>query len=209
MTRHEPSDHDFQDHESPDRASFDAVHPDHGSVGRAFAVLLLSLALICGAVAAGAIWNAGVRADRDLALHRHQVTATTTEPARDRPGAVRYGGAAPPALAHAVWSYPKDVARSGTISVPPKTPKGHELPLWVDDTGTPARPPGGTAERALTSLSGGTVAAGAVAASGAGALLLVRRRARNRRYAAWEREWEQVEPVWSGRLPRGGGPGPG
>ncbi|MEV6327762.1 hypothetical protein [Streptomyces sp. NPDC051909] len=194
-------------HETPDPDHPAAPLPGATPVAKAVVVLVLSLALICGAVAAGVLWNAGVSADRELALHRHRVTATTTEPAQDPPGAARYG-AAPRAVAHAVWSYPKDVDRSGTVDVPPRTPRGQRVPLWVDDTGTPARPPGGAAERALTSVSGGTVAAGAVAACGAGALLLVRRRARDRRYAAWEREWEQVEPLWSGRLRRGG-PGTG
>ncbi|XRV55879.1 hypothetical protein ACN9MM_35720 [Streptomyces sp. E-08] len=77
------------------------------------------------------------------------------------------------------------------------------MTIWVDDAGAPARPPGSAADRAFTSVSGGTAAAGAVGVAGTGVVLLVRRRAEGHRLAAWEREWEQVEPVWSGRPRRG------
>ncbi|WP_051844956.1 hypothetical protein [Streptomyces globisporus] len=173
---------------------------------RAALILVLMAALICGAVAAGSLWNSGAKADRQLASHRHQVQATTTGPAKDAPAAARYG-AKPQGVAPAVWEQPDHVRRSGTIHVPPRTPQGRTVTIWVDDTGTPARPPGSAADRALASLSGGSVAAASVGAIGAGALLLVRRRTEARRLAAWEQEWEQVEPVWSGRPRRGSAPG--
>ncbi|MFI8823500.1 LapA family protein [Streptomyces sp. NPDC053431] len=171
---------------------------------RAPLVLVLAIAVLCGAVAAGVLWNAGARADRELAAHRHRVQATTTGRAHDSPVAVR-PGAKPQPVAPAVWAYPDNVRRSGTVQVPPRTPQGHTLIIWVDDHGSPARPPGSTADRALTAIAGSTTVASAAAASGAGVLALVRRRSEGRRLAAWEREWEQVEPVWSGRLRRGTG----
>lgn len=178
------------------------------SAPRAPLVLVLAIALICGAVAAGHLWNAGAASDRELAAHRHQVRATTTGRAEDPPVAVR-PGARPRSLAPAVWEYPDDVRRSGTVYVPPRTPQGRTLTIWVDDQGSPAREPTDTADLALSALTGGTIAAGLAAASGAGLLTLVRRRTEGRRLAAWEREWERVEPLWSGRLRRGGGPGSG
>ncbi|MGW4745675.1 Rv1733c family protein [Streptomyces sp. NPDC004290] len=165
-------------------------------------MFVLVAALICGVVAAGALWTFGGRADHDLAAHRHRVQATTTGPAREAPAAARFG-TKPQAVAPAVWEQPAHVHRSGTVYVPPRTPQGHSVAIWVDDAGIPARPPGSTADRALTSLSGGIAAGAVVGVTGAGVVLLVRRRAEGRRLAAWEREWEQVEPVWSGR-PRGG-----
>lgn len=180
--------------------------PGRGAGGHAALTLVLMIALICGAVAAGNLWNAGAEADRELAAHRHRVQATTTGPTKDPPVATRYG-APPRSVAPAVWEQPDNVRRSGTIHVPPRTPQGRTVTIWVDDTGTPARPPGSAADRALTSLSGGSVATAAVGAIGAGALVLVRRRTQARRLAAWEQEWEQVEPVWSGRLRRGSAPG--
>ncbi|GAA2771132.1 Rv1733c family protein [Streptomyces showdoensis] len=174
--------------------------------GRTALVLVLLLALIGGAITAGALWTAGARADRALAAHRHQVTATTTGPAKELPVATRYG-AHPQAVAPAVWGYPDDVRRTGSVAVPPGSPRGRTVVIWVDDAGAQARPPGSAADRALLSLSGGTATAFAVGGVGAGVLLLVRRTVQARGLAAWEREWEQVEPVWSGRLRRGSGQG--
>ncbi|MFJ5833704.1 hypothetical protein [Streptomyces sp. NPDC093089] len=176
--------------------------------GRTALTLLLAVALICGAVAAGMLWNAGNRAERALAVHRHQVQATTTGRAEEPPAATRQG-VTTSAVAPAVWEYPDDVRRSGTVPVPPRTPQGRTVALWVDDHGAPTRPPGGTANLALTALAGGTATAAAAGAACAGVRTLVRRRAEGRRLAVWEREWEQVEPVWSGRLRRGSGPGTG
>lgn len=177
-----------------------------GSALRASSIVALTIALICGAVAAVLLWNAGTDANRDLAAHRHQVRATTTARAEDPPVAIR-PGAKPQSSAPAVWAYPDHVRRSGTVQVPPRTPQGRTLTIWVDDRGRPARPPDSTADLVLTALAGGTAAAGAATASAAGVLALVRRRSEGHRLAAWEREWEQVEPVWSGRLRRGSGSG--
>ncbi|MFE7950519.1 hypothetical protein [Streptomyces sp. NPDC057426] len=181
------------------------ITPPGRPARRAALVFVLLIALICGAVTAGRLWNAGAEADGELAAHRHQVQATTTGPAKDPPVATRYG-ATPRSVAPAVWEQPDNVRRTGTIQVPPRTPQGRTVTIWVDDSGAPARPPG-AADRALTSLLGGSIAAAAVGAIGAGALVLVRRRTEARRLAAWEQEWEQVEPVWSGRLRRGSAPG--
>ncbi|MGW6417361.1 Rv1733c family protein [Streptomyces sp. NPDC055055] len=177
-------------------------------VGRAVLTLVLAVAVICGAVAAGMLWNAGIRADRALAAHRHQVQATATARAEEPPLATRQG-LGPQSVAPAVWEYPDDVRRSGTIPVPPRTPQGRTVPLWVDDQGVPARPSGGTAALAPTAVAGGVAVTSVVGASGFGVLALARRRTEGRRLTAWEREWEQVEPVWSGRLRRGSGPGTG
>ncbi|MFE1907915.1 hypothetical protein ACFW96_30225 [Streptomyces gardneri] len=175
---------------------------------RAALVFVLMIALICGAVVAGSLWTAGAEADWERAVHRHQVTATTTGPAKDPPVATRFGSRQQ-ATAPAVWEQPEHVRRSGTISVPPQTPQGRALTIWVDDEGTPTRPPDSAADRAFTSLSGGTAVASLVGATGTALVFLVRRRADGHRLAAWEREWEQVEPVWSGRLRRGSGAGDG
>ncbi|MEU3744156.1 MULTISPECIES: hypothetical protein [Streptomyces] len=171
-------------------------------------VFVLMIALICGAVATGSLWTAGAKADRERAVHSHQVTATTTGPAKDPPVATRFGSTSK-AVAPAVWEQPEHVRRTGTINVPPQTPQGRALTIWVDDEGAPTRPPGGAADRAFTSLAGGTAAAGVVGVTGSAVVFLVRRRTEGHRLAAWEREWEQVEPVWSGRLRRGSGAGDG
>ncbi|MEW1905819.1 hypothetical protein [Streptomyces sp. NPDC086147] len=183
-----------------------AVPPASGSHRRAFPILVLMIALICGAVVTGKLWQVGAATDRDLAAHRHRVTATTTGPAEDPPATTRYG-TKPYSLAPATWEQPAHVRHSGTVHVPPRTPRGQDVSVWVDDAGFPVRPPGDTADRALAAFSGGVTAAGVAGLAGAGTLVLVRRTAEGRRYAAWEREWERVEPVWSGRDHRGSGAG--
>ncbi|MFH8727336.1 Rv1733c family protein [Streptomyces termitum] len=173
-------------------------------------ILVLVLALLCGAVAAGYLWSFGSRAEHVRAAHLHRVTATTTGPTREPPVLAR-GGAANRALAPAAWEYPDGVPRTGTVEVPSGTPRGRTLTVSVDDTGAAVRRPGASSDVLLTSVAGGTATAGAVAATGAGALVLLGRRIDGRTLAALEREWEQVEPVWSGRLRKRGGPenGPG
>ncbi|MFF6772436.1 hypothetical protein ACFY8W_02620 [Streptomyces sp. NPDC012637] len=175
-------------------------------VGHAALTVVLTIALVCGAVVAVVLWRAAADTDRAVAAHRHQVKATTTGPAKEPPLAARHGGK-PQTVAPAVWEYPDDIRRSGTVPVPPRTPQGRGVTIWVDDDGTPAQPPGSAADRALVSLAGGIAVAGAAGAAGQGALSLVRRRAEGRVLGAWEREWEQVEPLWSGRLRRGNAPG--
>ncbi|MER8044652.1 hypothetical protein [Streptomyces sp. NPDC094032] len=181
-------------------------HHEPSPGGRTALVVVLLMALICGAVAAGLLWTSGSRADRALAAHRHQVTATTTALAKELPVATRYGSH-PQAVAPAVWGYPGHVRRTGSVPVPAGSPSGRTVTIWVDDNGVQARPPGSSADRAVVALSGGTATAAAVGAVGAGALLLVRKTVEAHGLAAWEREWEQVEPVWSGRLRRGSGQG--
>ncbi|MGW0117923.1 Rv1733c family protein [Streptomyces sp. NPDC003327] len=193
---------------SDETAGRGATVSGRGHAVRIPVVLVCVTALVCGAVAAVVRGNAGADASRELAAHRHQVQATTTGRAVDPPVASRQGGR-PPAVAPAVWEYPDDVPRSGTVDVPRRTPQGRTVTIWVDDRGSPARPPDGTDDLVLTALAGGTAAAGAVAASGAGLLAMARRRSEGRRLTAWEREWEQVEPLWSGRLRRGTGLGGG
>ncbi|MFJ6015879.1 hypothetical protein [Streptomyces sp. NPDC092952] len=170
--------------------------------GRIAVVAVLVVALVCGAVTAGLLWTTGVRADRAYTGRLHRVTATTTGPAEPSvPQAGQDGW--PGAAAPAVWAYQKGVHRSGTVEVPPRTPQGHTVPVWVDAAGAPARPPDSGTERVLTSFCGGVAAAGTAGAAAAGVLLVMRRRTEARTFAALDREWARVEPVWSGR-PRSG-----
>ncbi|NML51093.1 hypothetical protein HHL19_21595 [Streptomyces sp. R302] len=185
--------------------------PSRGGAGRRTAVIVvLTLALVCGAIAAGYLWSFGARAERARAARLHQVTATTTGAAREASALTR-SGAANRAVAPARWEYPDGVRRSGTVEVPAGSPQGRTVTVTVDDSGAAVRRAGGSSDIVLTSLVGGTAAAGAVAATGAGVLVLLRRRIDGRTLAALEREWEQIEPVWSGRLRRESGPedGPG
>ncbi|MFM9373594.1 hypothetical protein [Streptomyces sp. Da 82-17] len=182
--------------------------PSAGPHGRVLPPFLLTVAVLCGVVAMGFFWDAGARADRERAEHLHRVKATTVEKSVVTAGAAWRGASAGSAAA-AVWEYPDDVRRTGTIEVQGHTPQGSTVTIWVDDSGAVARPPGTAGELVLTSLAGGIVVAGAVAGSGVGLQYLARRRAEGRRLAEWEEEWARVEPIWSGRQRRGSGSGNG
>ncbi|MFM9373814.1 hypothetical protein [Streptomyces sp. Da 82-17] len=187
----------MSDHEPPSARRAAAGPDPHG---RGALRLLLAVAVVCGVVAAALLWDVRVGADRARAAHMHQVRATTTADAVRTAGAP-WRGAQADAVAAAVWEYPDDVRRSGTVEVPPQTRRGHTVTVWVDESGTPARPPGTTGELILTTFAAGVTVAVVVAGAGLGALYLARRR------TALEREWDEVEPVWSGRLRDGGSRG--
>jgi len=168
--------------------------------GRLALVIAAVIALICGAMIAGAVWTAAARTDRDAGVHRHRVLATTIGRSVTVPDEF---GATPVSTAPASWQYPSHVPRSGSIHVRAGTPKGYEAAIWVNDAGTyQARSPLGVSERTFNSAAVGAGAAGVVGLIEAAVVLFVRRRAMGRRLVAWEREWEEVEPVWTGRLRR-------
>ncbi|MFD0373786.1 hypothetical protein [Streptomyces sp. NPDC127112] len=87
------------------------------------------------------------------------------------------------------------------------TRSGDTVHLWVDDNGKAATAPPGAPDLALNAIGLGTGAACAVALA-AGVALYARQRTVDARSAReWEREWESVEPRWSGRLRPGHGAG--
>ncbi|WP_406457612.1 hypothetical protein OG782_33835 [Streptomyces sp. NBC_00876] len=170
-------------------------------VRRRAVIFAAVIALICGAIGGGVLWNTAARTDGATAAHRHRIIATTT----DRAGiiaAARYG-ATPVSTAPASWQYPAHVPRSGSIRVQAGTPKGDEVAIWVNGAGTyQAQSPPSVSQRVFTSMAVGAGAAGVVGLAEVTVVLLARRRAMGRRLVAWEREWEEVEPVWTGRLRR-------
>jgi len=75
-------------------------------------------------------------------------------------------------------------------------PPGTVVRIWVDDTGRLARPPRTTDDIALASISEGLAALAGLCRRCWCAYAVYRRR---RVAAAWGRDWERVEPRWSGR----------
>jgi len=157
--------------------------------------LALSLAL---ATAVALVLLRGMESDaRQTAQHRHRVTATTLSAAVDDPEQV-----AAPARAEASWEYPSAGQHRGVVEVPSGTDTGSAVPVWVDDRGAPAAAPRSAADIAV--FAGG-YGAGALAGLWTATWIgyVLRRRSLDRRAdLAWEPEWEQVEPLWSGRSRR-------
>jgi hypothetical protein len=161
-------------------------------------LLALALALAASLAAALLVGLASLHAQqahvRQLAAHRHRITATTVSAATDDLSRVSVQF-----QAQAVWDYPPSGHHSGWITVPLGTTTGSTVPVLVDDRGNAVSdPPTATRIAANAVFAGvGTLALALVAAELGYTL---RRRALDRRAErSWEPEWEQVEPHWSGR----------
>ncbi|AEW99362.1 Rv1733c family protein [Streptantibioticus cattleyicolor] len=149
------------------------------------------LAAVTAAVVAVAAHRAGTDAARRTAAHRHQVTAITLPV----PGAPLAGHVPVPAR----WSYPAGHPHTGHVRALATTAVGTRIPLWVDDSGDPAPPPptpgritGEAVDAALAALTVAALVGTCVQAA-------VRRHLDARAAAGWARDWERVEPHWSGR----------
>ncbi|WP_377268041.1 hypothetical protein [Peterkaempfera sp. SMS 1(5)a] len=161
------------------------------------AVTLLALvATVLSVVVTAALYRADLRSARDLAAHRHQVTATTLVAA---PAGNVWLEGTPQARIPASWQYPAGRTHTGQLPVPAGTARGAAVATWVDDSGALASlPRSGTDLATSAALTGLAMASGSAVLCGT-VLGLGRRRIDQRLAVAWEQEWEQVEPRWSGR----------
>ncbi|MEU5538943.1 hypothetical protein [Streptomyces sp. NPDC020362] len=159
-------------------------------------VLFLVLGLPVAALSAGlTAYGASMRTMRAQAAERHAVTARLTS---DVLGNTRVSQQP----AQIRWTERNGVVRTGTTLVEPGTPKNTIVRVWVDRDGTITSPPmNAVGAKADGWFVGGMAALGTVAGSYA-ARAAVRVSLNRRRYAQWEREWDQVEPLWSGRFRR-------
>ena len=161
------------------------------------AVFLVAVSL-AAVIAGGRAYGAGLRAERAEQAARHPVPAVLLAAARER----RYEGYRPRVQAR--WTAPDGTPRSGRIIVPPGTPAGRTVSLWVDASGRPAGEPLEAADvigRAIvTALFVAVIAAVAAGSALLWAAALARWVLFRRRLAAWEAEWRAVGPRW--RSPR-------
>ncbi|MEV0412809.1 hypothetical protein AB0I68_18905 [Streptomyces sp. NPDC050448] len=169
------------------------------------AALILSLlvAIACGATAGLATWHADSRAAQEQAVHRHRITATTLTDAERRPGG-RVSGV-PGATAQAAWRFPAATRHTAMLAVPVGTASGKPVRVWVDDAGREAPAPRAGSDIALSAVAAGIWTGGLIAVCAVGVVHLGLRRLDARALDAWEREWERVEPRWSGRTRSGPG----
>ncbi|MCD0484497.1 hypothetical protein LO771_19365 [Streptacidiphilus sp. ASG 303] len=163
------------------------------------ASVVLLLAVVAVALSAAFSWTlyrSDLRAADALAAHRHRVAATTLA-AAPQDGTWMPGALGPPVPAR--WHYPAQRTHTAPVPVRSGTPARSTVTVWVDDHGAPAGP-----LRSSADIVTGAVLAGFAALTGSALLCgsvqaVGRRRIDARTAAAWEREWEQVEPGWSGR----------
>ncbi|MET3983001.1 hypothetical protein [Streptomyces sp. PvR034] len=170
--------------------------------GRWIAAFRLSplIAVLCGIVIGMAVWNAENRAAQAEALHRHRIPATTVGQA-DRALPVRFNEPRM-ATAQVAWEYPVSHRHTDTVLVPAGTPVGGKVTVWVDDAGRETPEPRPEGEVASTAVAAGAAAFGVIVLSAGGVVWLRLRRVEAHSLAAWDREWELLEPRWSGRVRR-------
>ncbi|TQK42825.1 hypothetical protein FBY35_4267 [Streptomyces sp. SLBN-118] len=105
-----------------------------------------------------------------------------------------------PMAAQVQWKQLDGVVRTAKVRVDPGTPAGSAIQIWVRPDGTATRVPPTTSSEAvlagwLTAIVTGAGVSGACYVSWKGFVYFLDRR----RYAQWEREWEEAEPGMSGR----------
>ncbi|MEU2391269.1 hypothetical protein [Streptomyces sp. NPDC007369] len=156
------------------------------------------LAVLCAIGTGLAVHASGERAAEARARLLHRVTATTVaEPVG--PEAARTAGP-PGASAQATWRYPGSRVHTGPVPVPPRTPPGQAVTIWVDDAGDVSLRPPRTADAiTLDAIAAGAGALAAVVLCSGGLVSVRLRRIEAGSLRQWEREWERVEPYWSGR----------
>jgi hypothetical protein len=136
------------------------------------------------------------------AAERQHTTAVTLEDALAAGGgAVTDAGTRVKVAVPAHWTAPSGDNRTGTVMVPPGTPAGTAVPVWIDRQGeltwAPMNPRGiqGTATAmALLPLLGVPIATWACYAVFCAALDA-------RRDRRWTEGWAAVEPRWNAQLP--------
>ncbi|MEV8523893.1 hypothetical protein AB0451_06985 [Streptomyces sp. NPDC052000] len=170
----------------------------------AFAVVC-ALAVVCGVMIGQSVWNHGSGAAEEIARHRHTAMATTT--AGTRYVASSGVSGLPATEAAATWHYPANRAHTQTVPVPDGTRKGDAVRVWLDDNGDAAAAPPATVDIAASAIGYGTGALCGIVLA-AGAVVFVRLRIVDAHsIKAWEAEWADIEPLWSGRLRPGRGTG--
>lgn len=99
---------------------------------------------------------------------------------------------------HARWHGPDGTVR-GVVHVAPGTPAGSRVPIWLDQRGQLADNPGNPTRSYSRGVLVGLGVPATVGLLELGVLQLARRQWGRSRAAAWDAEWERVEPIWKSR----------
>jgi hypothetical protein len=165
---------------------------------------LITLGLFTVAVAAtvaARLYGAGMHRVEVETHERTQVQAVLLEPARDALAIDERGhGVRPMPVSVPVRYTPPDGSeRRADAQVLGPLPAGASVPVWVDRAGSVTDEPARGVDVVGTAATGaaGVLAVGAVVLGGV--WMGVRRLLLRVNTVRWGREWEQVEPLWSGR----------
>lgn len=179
--------------------------PDHNPLRRAadraefaVAVLLLVTFLAGAPLTALAVvrWAAPGAHDKQAQAGWHQVPAVLLHDAPRPAGSVFFPAPVPQVLAR--WASPAG-PRTGKVYTRPNATEGSTVMVWIDRSGAltgPPAPAATVADQVLLAAVYAPVALAMVslAAWACAALILDRRR-----MAAWDADWSETEPQWTGR----------
>jgi hypothetical protein len=191
-----------QRHSRPDRLPRRPVDRIEDLVAWMLVALAL-LAVAIAAVTAARVHGEAMHRVEAETRERIQVQAVLLEPASyalqvdDRGRAVKLRSVIVPAR----YTAPDGIERQADAQVVGPLPAGAAVPVWVDRSGAIVRAPtssGDAMVRAATSALGVLAAGGVILG---GIWIGVHGAALRLSTARWGREWEQVEPQWSGRTP--------
>ena len=139
------------------------------------------------------------------AAERSPTNATLLEDADARDGSQGdygdYGVASDrPVPARAVWTAPDGTQRNGLVRVPPRTPSGTSVAVWVDRDGDIARKPQDPAGISGTATAFGFLALIGVPLAAWSLYAMLTFALDAHRERRWEEDWAEVEPDWHSRL---------
>jgi hypothetical protein len=101
--------------------------------------------------------------------------------------------------AKAQWVGPDRSEHTGTVPSAGRGRSGDRVPIWVDQVGNITDPPlDGTTATAIVVLAtaGAWISFGALLGS---VVMALGHRFNRQRLANWDRDWQRIEPLWSGR----------
>jgi hypothetical protein len=156
------------------------------------AIAFLAVAPLAAAVAADAVHSNGARTAQAQRAEWHQVPAVLLS------STVVPGDGYQPSVV-AMWTGPNGALRTGMVPAPLVPRVGAKVMVWVNaagwQTGQPLQPSQVQSQMVLAALFAPVILGFVLLCAGQFAHHLLQRQ----RLAAWDVEWQSVEPQWSRR----------
>lgn len=166
-------------------------------LNRLLVLLLLLGAPVAALAVGGTVHTSEMHAVRAESVQRHEVTARLTA---DAHGAMLGGTGEDAQRAPVRWTEKDGTVHTGTALVAPGRQAGTTVRTWVDRNGAVTTAPAEPMTATVTGWAAGGLAAVAVVGVGLAAREGLGWMIDRHRYAQWDREWELLEPQWTGRL---------
>ncbi|MFI5064710.1 MAG: hypothetical protein ACHP9Z_12125 [Streptosporangiales bacterium] len=162
----------------------------------ALIVMFLTGTPVAALAAAGWAGAGSLRAERAQARW-HRVPAVLLQNAPEPAHAMFQASLDP--LARARWTAPGGAPRAGDVYAPGGARAGTIVMVWTDGSGRLAGVPLQRADMAAREALAGLLAAALVAAALAAAGALACRALDRQRLAAWDADWSETGPQWTGQ----------